>query len=66
MAMCTVPRFRNRGCQTALLRECIADAVESGCALMLSQTSSGSTSERNMLRAGFRVAYTKTVWVPAE
>lgn len=60
--MGTVPQYRNRGCQTALLRQCIADAAEAGSDLIVSQTGSGTTSERNMLRAGFQVAYTKLLW----
>jgi ribosomal protein S18 acetylase RimI-like enzyme len=60
--MGTVPRYRNRGCQTALLRQCLADAAEAGSELIVSQTGSGSTSERNMIRAGFQVAYTKMLW----
>lgn len=60
--MGTVPQYRNRGCQTALLRRCITDAAEVGSDLIVSQTGSGSTSERNMIRAGFQVAYTKLLW----
>lgn len=60
--MGTVPRYRNRGCQTALLRKCLADAAKAGSDLIVSQTGSGSTSERNMVRAGFQVAYTKLLW----
>jgi len=61
-AMATVPCYRRRGCQTALLQRCIADAARAGCELLASQTLSGSTSERNMARAGFRVAYTKALY----
>lgn len=60
--MGTVPEYRNRGCQSALIRQCIADAAEAGSDLVVSQTGSGSTSERNMIRAGFQVAYTKMLW----
>jgi GNAT superfamily N-acetyltransferase len=60
--MATVPRHRNKGCQTALLQRCIADAARAGCTLLASQTRPSSTSERNMARAGFRVAYTKALY----
>ncbi len=58
----TVPRFRGRGCQSALLRRRIADATADGCDLIASQATPGSVSQRNMERAGLRVAYTKAVW----
>jgi len=61
-AMATVPGLRNRGCQTTLLRRCVRDAARAGCALLASQTESGSGSERNMVRAGFRIAYTKALY----
>jgi GNAT superfamily N-acetyltransferase len=63
-AMSTVPRFRNRGCQSALLRRCVRDAARAGCDLLASQTGPSSGSERNMLRAGFRIAYTKALYSP--
>lgn len=61
-AMATVPRHRNRGCQTALLERCIGDAARAGCDLLASQTGPGGTSERNMVRCGFRIAYTKALY----
>jgi GNAT superfamily N-acetyltransferase len=64
--MTTVPQYRKRGCQTALLRRCIADAARAGCGLLASQTEPSSTSERNMVRCGFRVAYTKMLYSERE
>jgi hypothetical protein len=58
----TVPELRRRGCQTALLHRRTADAVADGCDLIASQATPGSVSQRNMERAGLRVAYTKAVW----
>ncbi len=58
----TAPRFRGRGCQSALIRRRIADAAAEGCDLIAAQASPGSSSQRNMERAGLRVAYTKAVW----
>ena len=61
-AMATVPRYRKKGCQAALLRRCIVDAARVGCALLVSQTRPSSTSERNMVHAGFQIAYTKMLY----
>ena len=58
----TVERFRGRGCQTALLARRLTDAAHAGAELFSALTTLGSPSQRNMERAGLRVAYTKTVW----
>jgi len=60
----TVPKYRNRGAQSAPLHRRIADAAALGCDLLVSQRSPGTTSQRNRLRAGFRIAGTKAWWVP--
>lgn len=56
----TLPEFRNRGVQTALLLARIALAAQSGCDLAMVATSPGSGSQRNVERVGFRVVYTRT------
>jgi GNAT superfamily N-acetyltransferase len=56
----TLPDFRGRGVQTELLRERIAFAIRQGCDLAVSIAQPGSTSHRNIERAGFQVAYTRT------
>jgi GNAT superfamily N-acetyltransferase len=56
----TLPEFRNRGVQRALLLARIALAAESGCDLAMVATSPGSGSQRNVERLGFRVVYTRT------
>ncbi len=58
----TAPRYRGRGCQSALIRRRIADAAAEGCDLVAAQATPGSSSQRNMERAGLRVAYTKAIW----
>ena len=58
----TLLEFRQRGCQTALLRQRIADAAAAGCDLVLSQTLPNSTSQRNIERSGLRTAYTQAIW----
>jgi GNAT superfamily N-acetyltransferase len=56
----TLPAFRRRGVQSALLATRLAWAVEKGCDLAVSFARPGSISHRNIERFGFRVAYTRT------
>ena len=56
----TLPGFRRRGVQSALLATRLAWAVEKGCDLAVSFARPGSISHRNIERFGFRVAYTRT------
>jgi GNAT superfamily N-acetyltransferase len=56
----TLPAFRRRGVQSALLAARLAWAREKGCDLAVSITQPGSISHRNIERSGFRVAYTRT------
>jgi len=58
MAAETLPEFRRQGVQTALLRVRLAAAVEAGCDVAMVHTRPGVASQRNVLRAGFQVAYT--------
>ena len=58
----TLPAMRGRGCQTALLARRIADAAAAGCDTIASLAEFGSGSQRNLERAGLRVAYTQAVW----
>ena len=66
VAGATVPQFRGRGCQTALIQRRIADAAHAGCTLLVTQTRVGTTSQHNMERAGMRIAYTKAIWKTPE
>jgi GNAT superfamily N-acetyltransferase len=59
----TLPAFRNRGVQTALIQTRLAFAVASGCDFAKVTTLPGSGSQRNVERQGFQVAYTRTVFV---
>jgi GNAT superfamily N-acetyltransferase len=61
----TLPEFRGRGAQTALLQARIAWAAAQGCDVAVSITQPGSASHRNMERQGFRVAYTRTKLIRA-
>lgn len=59
----TLPEFRGRGIQTALLYHRMRTAAEAGCTLMVSQCQAGSISQRNQQRVGFHIAGTKVWWV---
>jgi GNAT superfamily N-acetyltransferase len=59
----TVPEFRGRGVQTALINRRLWEAAQHGCEYAVVSTMPGSGSQRNMERRGFRVAYTKIVMV---
>jgi GNAT superfamily N-acetyltransferase len=59
----TLPRYRGAGLQSALIRARLRQATLAGCDLAIACTLPGSTSQRNYERAGFRVAYTKSMWV---
>jgi GNAT superfamily N-acetyltransferase len=58
----TLPSFRGRGCQAALIARRIADAAGAGCQLISAGAGFASQSQRNLERAGLRTACTRTVW----
>ena len=55
----TLPEFRGRGLQTALLRTRMAAGAQAGCEFAVIVTQGGATSMRNAQRLGFLVAYSK-------
>jgi GNAT superfamily N-acetyltransferase len=59
----TLPEFRRRGVQSALIAVRLHEAAVAGCEYAVVSTQPGSGSQRNMERRGFRVAYTKVVMV---
>lgn len=56
----TLPAFRRQGIQSALLAARLGWAQSQGCDLAASIALPGSASQRNIERAGFHVAYTRT------
>jgi GNAT superfamily N-acetyltransferase len=54
----TLPPYRQRGIQQALLRYRLDLAQEAGCDLAVAETAPGSGSQRNLERLGFRVVFT--------
>jgi GNAT superfamily N-acetyltransferase len=59
----TLPEFRGRGIQRALIEARLAKVVEAGIDVAVVVTQGGSTSQRNYERAGFKVAYSKATLV---
>ncbi|MBI5709624.1 MAG: hypothetical protein HZC42_04855 [Candidatus Eisenbacteria bacterium] len=60
----TLPAFRRRGVQSALLAARLARAAASGCDLARVGTDPGGASQRNVERFGFRPAYTQLRFTP--
>jgi GNAT superfamily N-acetyltransferase len=58
----TIPVFRGRGAQTALLETRLSYAADHGCNLAMMGAAPGSTSQLNAERQGFRIAYTRLKW----
>ena len=59
----TIPRFRRRGAQRALMEARLAHAADAGCDLaMISAAPPGAESQRNAERQRFRLAYTRIKW----
>lgn len=58
----TIPAWRGRGAQGALLQARLAYARQLGCDLAMMGAAPGSTSQANAERQGFRIAYTRIKW----
>ena len=66
VALCgagTLPQFRRRGLQTALIRARMAAAFQAGAEYAVIVTRGGTASQRNAERAGLRLAYSKATLV---
>jgi GNAT superfamily N-acetyltransferase len=59
----TLPAYRRRGVQTALLGERLRWAASQGCDLAVVTTQPGSKSQQNAVRRGFDRLYTRAVLV---
>jgi ribosomal protein S18 acetylase RimI-like enzyme len=59
----TLPAFRRRGVQTALLRARLADAAAAGCTVGVVVTQPGSKSQQNVQRGGFGLLYARQLLV---
>jgi GNAT superfamily N-acetyltransferase len=58
----TIPAFRGRGAQGALLSARLEYARSAGCTVAMLAAAPGSTSQINAERKGFRIAYTRLKW----
>lgn len=58
----TIPEWRHRGAQRALLENRLQYAASAGCDLAMICAEPGSASQRNAERQGFRIAYTRIKW----
>ena len=61
-AASTLPAFRNRGIQSALISARIARAEALGCTVVTGQAAHGSSSQGNMQRAGMQISHVRTAW----
>ncbi len=59
----TLPSYRRKGIQMALICSRISDAIAAGAELMTASTQPGSSSQTNYEKAGFQVAYSKITMV---
>jgi ribosomal protein S18 acetylase RimI-like enzyme len=59
----TLPRFRRRGVQTALLRARLMDAAAAGCTIAVVVVQPGSKSQQNAQREGFVLLYARHLLV---
>ena len=58
----TIPEWRGRGVQRALLKARLDFAAKADCDLAMMGAAPGSRSQRNAERNGFRMAYTRIKW----
>jgi ribosomal protein S18 acetylase RimI-like enzyme len=59
----TLPEYRRRGVQSALLRYRLADSAQRGCDVAVVTTMPGSKSQENVQRAGFELLYARAILV---
>jgi ribosomal protein S18 acetylase RimI-like enzyme len=57
----TLPAYRRRGVQTALLAARLAEAAAAGCELAVLTAAPGSRSQENAMRAGFSLLYARAI-----
>jgi hypothetical protein len=59
----TLPPFRRRGLQTALLHARLHAAANAGCDIAVVTTEPGSKSQQNAQRAGFGLVYSRAILI---
>jgi GNAT superfamily N-acetyltransferase len=58
----TLPEFRGRGVQQAMLHHRIDEACAAGCSMLVTEAEPETGSARNILRAGFEAAFDYSVF----
>jgi hypothetical protein len=58
----TVPEYRQRGVQSTLISQRLSDAARSSAHIVFSRAALGTSSQRNLERAGLVSRYTVSVW----
>ncbi|WP_168121520.1 GNAT family N-acetyltransferase [Paenibacillus sp. HB172176] len=58
----TLPEFRGKGLQQALLKHRVSEAYRHDCRLVVGQCAFLSQSHRNMERIGMKLGYVRTTW----
>jgi GNAT superfamily N-acetyltransferase len=61
----TLPAYRGRGVQKALLHRRLVDARAAGCELAVVTTAPGTRSQANVMRRGFSLLYARAVLIRA-
>jgi GNAT superfamily N-acetyltransferase len=59
----TLPGYRGRGAQSALLARRLAECAAQGVRTVVVEAGEGSASMRNLIRAGFVVEYRRTNYI---
>jgi GNAT superfamily N-acetyltransferase len=59
----TLPAWRGRGVQKALLHRRLSDARDRGCEIAVVTTAPGSRSQENVMRRGFALLYTRAILI---
>lgn len=59
----TLPAFRRRGIQSALLRYRLSESARRGCDIAVVTTSPGSKSQQNVQRTGFELLYARAILI---
>jgi hypothetical protein len=62
-AAATVPNLKNKGIQSALIKQRLDQATLQDCQWVVGQAKFGSVSQNNMERAGLKIAYSKAIWI---
>jgi GNAT superfamily N-acetyltransferase len=59
----TLPAYRGRGVQKALVHYRLQEAHAAGCELAVVTTAPGTRSQDNVMRRGFELLYTRAILV---